>query len=92
MLTIPETLVTMNAAPNPFKYQTNIKYSLNETQVITLEVFNILGQKVSILIEEEMTEAGDYNITFNGVDLPSGLYIATLSGNGFKKVVKLMKQ
>jgi hypothetical protein len=58
--------------PNPFNPSTKIGFSV-PAGLVTLEVFNILGNKIATLINEYKS-AGRYEIQFNGKDLPSGMY------------------
>jgi len=67
--------------PNPFNPTTNIKFALPEAGNVKLAVYNLLGQKVADLVNRSM-EAGFHNITFNGSNLTSGIYIYRLeAGN-----------
>lgn len=61
--------------PNPFNPATTIAYSLAERSHVTIEVFNLLGQKVNTLIDREES-AGSYSINWNGNDA-SGKSVAT---------------
>lgn len=60
--------------PNPFNPTTNIKYQLPNTSYVTLEVFDLAGRLVSTLVEE-LQPSGIYEVTFNGENISSGLYI-----------------
>ncbi len=64
--------------PNPFNPVTTIKYQIPENGHITMNVFNILGENVAELINEDI-KRGEYSITFNGSNLSSGVYILTVS-------------
>ena len=67
--------------PNPFNPTTNIRFTLPEAGNVKLAVYNLLGQKVADLVNQNM-EAGFHNITFDGSKLTSGIYIYRLeSGN-----------
>ncbi|GBD89322.1 hypothetical protein BMS3Abin04_00026 [bacterium BMS3Abin04] len=67
--------------PNPFNPTTNIRFTLPEAGIVKLAVYNLLGQKVADLVNGNM-EAGFHNITFNGSNLATGIYIYRLeSGN-----------
>ncbi|MBO6524926.1 MAG: T9SS type A sorting domain-containing protein [Balneolaceae bacterium] len=59
--------------PNPFNPSTTIKYSLEETGLVSLSVYNIVGQKVGELVNEVKT-AGSHNISWNASDMSSGIY------------------
>ncbi|MFZ1517533.1 MAG: T9SS type A sorting domain-containing protein [Ignavibacteriaceae bacterium] len=70
--------------PNPFNPVTTISYSIKEAGIVNLEVFNILGQKVSVLVNE-FQEEGINSVTFDASTLPSGVYLYQLqSGNHFE--------
>lgn len=60
--------------PNPFNPTTNISYSVKENGFVSLQVFNVLGNKIADLVNE-IKPAGEYSISFDGSNLPSGIYI-----------------
>ncbi len=68
------------AYPNPFNPSTTISYSLPETAEIQLSIYNLLGQKVVELINQEM-KAGTYSVDWNTKNVSSGNYIVTLKTN-----------
>jgi len=63
--------------PNPFNPSTLIEFSIPEKTKIALKVFNTLGQVVVSLLESTL-ESGTYVTKFNGVKLPSGVYIYSI--------------
>lgn len=64
--------------PNPFNPSTTIKFSVEQTGRATLEVFNLLGQKVATLFDD-VVEAGYYQtVNFSGSELSSGMYLYRL--------------
>ena len=83
--------------PNPFNPKTNIRFQIPERGFVTLKVFDVLGNEVTALVNEER-EAGDYEITFNPEDLGSGVYFYQLkavdpesgSGRGFFQTKKMI--
>ena len=89
--TVPLTFSLDQNYPNPFNPSTVISFNLDKTGFITLTVYNILGQKVSTLLSEQMS-AGRHEITFNASNLASGVYFYRLeSGKNYmlKKMVLL---
>jgi len=64
--------------PNPFSNSTKIGFALAEKNYITLRIYNTLGQEIVTLIDEEL-DAGEHNIDWNAVGLPSGVYYYRLS-------------
>ena len=72
--------------PNPFNPSTNISFSIPEPGLVTLKIYNIIGEIVSELLDE-FKEAGIYEINFSADNLPTGIYIAELStGNNFQTI------
>ncbi len=67
--------------PNPFIPETTIRFGLPKTSIVTLEVFNLLGQKVSTLINESQP-AGNYQLKLNAADFVSGVYVYRLTAGG----------
>lgn len=64
--------------PNPFNPSTNIRFELTEAGLVTLNVFNILGQKVATLANGKLA-SGVHTLTFNANNLPSGVYVYQLT-------------
>ena len=63
--------------PNPFNPITTIRFTLPERSNVQLNVYNILGQKIATLINNEMN-SGQHSVLFNGVGLSSGVYFYIL--------------
>jgi photosystem II stability/assembly factor-like uncharacterized protein len=75
--------------PNPFNPSTTINYSLAREEKVKLFVFNTLGQIVKVL-ENGYKNAGNYTVTFNATDLPSGIYFYRLEAGQFTQVRKMI--
>lgn len=60
--------------PNPFNPVTKINYEISKSSFVKLIIYNVLGQEVRVLVNE-IKNAGNYSVEFNGANLPSGLYI-----------------
>jgi len=72
--------------PNPFNPNTVVSFSVPTDSKVKLEVFNILGQSVNVLLNEEKS-AGTYEIAWNADNLPSGIYFVSIKAIGlFSKV------
>jgi hypothetical protein len=77
--------------PNPFNPVTKIRFDISKASTVSLKIFNVAGQEVATLVNNEAVTAGIKEVTFNGSTLPSGIYFYTLSNNeGFKETKKMM--
>ena len=75
--------------PNPFNPATNIRYQIAGSAQVTLEVFNVLGQKVATLINTRQT-AGSYTVRFDASRLSSGMYLYRLQSGDQVRIQKMM--
>ena len=73
-ITAPNDYYLFQNFPNPFNPSTAIKYGLPESSYIKIEVFNMIGQSVGVLINTEKS-AGFYQTTWDASNLPSGIYL-----------------
>jgi photosystem II stability/assembly factor-like uncharacterized protein len=64
--------------PNPFSQTTEIRFSIPHAEYITLKVYNIIGQDVATLVNNELN-AGEYRVNFNANNLPNGIYLYRLT-------------
>lgn len=87
--TVPNEIILYQNYPNPFNPSTTIKYSIKESGLVTLKVFDVLGKEVADLVNE-VKPAGVYEIEFNAIDLPSGVYIYSLRVNDFVSNQKML--
>jgi len=71
---MPYTFTLEQNYPNPFNPVTNISYTIPEEMHVTLNIYNMLGQKVKTLVDDRHS-AGRYTVSFDAQNLPSGLYI-----------------
>ena len=87
----PFTFALEQNYPNPFNPLTKIKYSVPENGNVKLSVYNLVGEEVSVLVNERVN-AGFYEVSFNASSLPSGTYFYRLqTGNSIqtKKMILL---
>lgn len=100
---IPKEYKLEQNYPNPFNPNTTIKYSIptspinpspyqgegNRERLITLTVYDVLGRKVAILVNEEKP-AGSYEVEFNASQLPSGVYFYRLKAGEYVETKKML--
>jgi hypothetical protein len=75
--------------PNPWNPSTTINYSIAKAGSVRLTVFNAIGGKVAVLINE-YKPAGNYSVQFNADTIPSGVYFYRLESGGYSDVKKLI--
>lgn len=75
--------------PNPFNPNTAIQFSLRDAGLVSLKVYNILGQEVMTLVNE-YKNAGNYRVDFNAYNLASGIYIYQLQAGSFINAKKMI--
>lgn len=87
-LNIPREFQLGQNYPNPFNPSTVIMYGLPKRAVVKLEVFNIIGQRVALLVNEEQ-EPGYHKVVF-GSKTPSGVYIYRMTADDFMEIRKMV--
>ncbi|MDI6767759.1 MAG: tandem-95 repeat protein, partial [Bacteroidota bacterium] len=70
----PEKYHLYQNYPNPFNLVTNIEYYLPLESIVTLKIYNVLGQEVAVLIDQEQCEDGRNIISFDASQLSTGVY------------------
>jgi hypothetical protein len=86
---LPEQYALEGNYPNPFNPTTTIRYGLPEAGAVRLEVFDVLGRRVAVLVEEEQA-AGRYAVDFNGEEFPSGMYLYRLQAGAFVQTATML--
>jgi hypothetical protein len=85
----PNDLHLAQNFPNPFNPSTLINYHIPESGFVTLKVYDVIGKEVANLISENKTP-GNYNVTFDASNLPSGIYVYQLKVNSFIETKKMI--
>ncbi|MCK9212307.1 MAG: T9SS type A sorting domain-containing protein [Ignavibacteriaceae bacterium] len=75
--------------PNPFNPSTKITYSLQNPELVTLRVFDVLGREVATLVNQYQT-TGNHTVSFNASSLASGMYFYKLEAGSFQNLKKMM--
>ncbi|MFC1493471.1 T9SS type A sorting domain-containing protein [candidate division KSB1 bacterium] len=92
---IPDEYTLLQNYPNPFNPSTTISFSLPKAERVTVEIFNMLGQKVRTLVSNDLRAPGTNRIVFDGLNdsggrLASGVYIYRLRSGNFTKSKKMV--
>ncbi|HMQ70565.1 MAG TPA: T9SS type A sorting domain-containing protein, partial [Ignavibacteria bacterium] len=87
--TVPSEFVLKQNYPNPFNPNTIISYEIARNGFVSLKVFDILGKEVKTFVNENQN-AGNYNVEFNGLNLPSGIYFYKLTVNDFSETKRMV--
>lgn len=75
--------------PNPFNPSTVISYQIPASSVLSLKIYNMLGQQVATLVEQEM-KPGSYEVTWDASRIASGTYLYRLQAGSFMQTKKLI--
>jgi hypothetical protein len=75
--------------PNPFNPATNISFSLPEQSNVRITVYNLLGEKVAELVDEEFA-SGSHTVSFDAVGFTSGMYFYKMKAGEFIEIKKMM--
>jgi hypothetical protein len=86
---IPNAFALRQNYPNPFNPSTAIEFSLPVSGQVTLEVYNMIGQKVATLVNGKLA-AGSHTISWNAQDVPSGIYFYKLETADFSQIRKMV--
>jgi hypothetical protein len=86
---IPNTITLYQNYPNPFNPSTTIKYQIHNAGLVTLKVYDMLGNEVATLVEEEKP-TGIYEVEFRTSDLSSGIYFYKLQSGNFVESKKML--
>jgi len=85
---LPKNFSLSQNYPNPFNPTTNIEYTIPEASFVQLKVYDILGNEVAALVNEEQL-AGTYRADFMADNLASGFYVAQLRAGDYSKTIKM---
>jgi uncharacterized protein YdaL len=86
---IPKSFELRQNYPNPFNPVTQIQYALPEAIEVTLEVYDVLGRRLSVLVNEQQ-QAGWHEISFDASRYSSGIYIYRISAGDFRQTRQMM--
>lgn len=75
--------------PNPFNPETKIGFEVPKKGLVTLKVYNVLGEEKAKLVNENLSE-GKYEVTWNAKNASSGIYFYTLEENGTRETKEMV--
>jgi hypothetical protein len=85
----PNSFVLFQNYPNPFNPQTVISYSIPKNEIVQLKIFDVLGNEVLTLVDEEQS-AGSYNVSLDASNLSSGVYFYRFQSGDFVDTKKMI--
>jgi hypothetical protein len=88
---MPSSFSLIQNFPNPFNPTTTIKYQIPELSFVTIKVYDVLGNEITTLVNEEKP-IGIYTIEFDASNLPSGIYFYKLQSSNFTQTKKMILQ
>jgi hypothetical protein len=86
---IPNEFALEQNYPNPFNPTTNILFSIPQSGLVTLKVYNVLGQEIANLVNQEL-KAGVHKVDFDASNLTSGVYFYTMESGDFVQTQKML--
>lgn len=86
---VPGQFELFNNYPNPFNPKTTIRYTLPASDIVSIKVFNALGNEIKILLNEEK-QAGSYDVEWNADGYSSGIYFYSLAAGNFRETKKMI--
>ena len=89
---LPKEYALYQAFPNPFNPSTTITYSVAASGFVSLAVFNILGQEVARLADQETFTAGRHSLNFDASAFGSGIYFTQFVARGASHDVRQVRK
>ena len=86
---IPDDFYLNQNFPNPFNPSTNLEFGISRSGFVSLKVYDLLGNEVITLVNEIKTP-GIYNVKFDGISLPSGIYFYALRSGSFNEAKSMI--
>ncbi len=85
---IPLTMSLNGNYPNPFNPSTTVRYSVSQRSEVLLDVYDILGRRVAVLVDE-LRNTGVYDVRFDGRNLSSGIYFVRMQAGAYSTVHRM---
>ena len=85
---VPDKFSLHQNFPNPFNPATTIKFDIRTSGNVTLNVYDVLGREVSLLVDEYL-RAGSYERVFSAAELSSGVYFCIMKAGSYRKTLRM---
>jgi hypothetical protein len=86
---IPDNILLLQNYPNPFNPATTIPFRLNRSSFVSLDIYNVLGEKVASLVSEELA-AGEHEVLWSAEEFASGVYFCRMHAGNTIQIRKLL--
>ncbi|MEZ4689157.1 MAG: T9SS type A sorting domain-containing protein [Ignavibacteria bacterium] len=86
---LPDDYSLSQNYPNPFNPVTTINFSIPKQGLVSLKVYDIAGKEIMTLVNEQKS-AGNYKVSFDGVNLSSGAYFYRIESGDFSQVKRMI--
>ena len=86
---MPSGFALQQNYPNPFNPTTKIQFSIPEESLVRLSIYNILGQEIARLVDQELS-ASIYLVDFDATELPGGIYFYKLQTGAYTQTKKMI--
>ena len=86
---IPNEYSLYQNYPNPFNPNTNISFSIPQSNFVQIKIYDVVGGLVDVLVNEEKP-AGVYNIEWNANHNPAGIYFYQMKAGNFNETKKIL--
>ncbi len=87
---LPASFALNQNYPNPFNPATEISFALPMAGDVTLEIYNVVGQRIATLVDGEQYPAGSHAITWDAAEFASGMYLYRLQAGEFVETKKMI--
>jgi photosystem II stability/assembly factor-like uncharacterized protein len=85
----PDNYILEQNYPNPFNQSSIINYKCSIGGIVKISVYDLTGKKIALIVNE-LKPPGDYQVRFDGGDLPSGIYFYRMEADNFTKTKKMI--
>jgi len=83
-------LSTIHNSPNPFNATTNISFSLAQSSPVSISVYNVAGQLVSTIADNQSFDAGTHSVEWNAQSFTPGVYFCRLNADGISQTHRML--